>query len=254
MPRMAFSFPISEDAGFFAHYDVLYQRPASDDIATALDYYNFNDVSRINPGGAALDNPNLKPISTIDYEVGFQQKLSNTSALKVAAYYKEIRNLIQQRVYADVASPVNSYKSFDNIDFGTVKGFSFTLDRRRTNNLEISATYTLQFANGSGSDANSSNGINNRGPVRNFFRCLMTKDIELQQFWITDMNQVKTIMARESGDMIFLLMQESILSERLYPEDHLQEEPFQVMLLAGSQAVISGLSMVPDCHGIIPLT
>jgi hypothetical protein len=167
MPRMAFSFPISEDAGFFAHYDVLYQRPASDDIATALDYYNFNDVSRINPGGAALANPNLKPISTIDYEVGFQQKLSSTAALKVAAYYKEIRNLIQQRVYADVASPVNSYKSFDNIDFGTVKGFSFTLDRRRTNNLEISATYTLQFANGSGSDANSSNGINNRGPVRN---------------------------------------------------------------------------------------
>ncbi|MFZ1706065.1 MAG: carboxypeptidase regulatory-like domain-containing protein [Saprospiraceae bacterium] len=167
MPRMAFSFPISEDAGFFAHYDVLYQRPSSDDIATALDYYNFNDVSRINPAGAALDNPNLKPISTIDYEVGFQQKLTNTSALKVAAYYKEIRNLIQQRVYTDVASPVNSYKSFDNIDFGTVKGFSFTLDRRRTNNLEITATYTLQFANGSGSDANSSNGINNRGPVRN---------------------------------------------------------------------------------------
>ena len=167
MPRMAFSFPISEDAGFFAHYDVLYQRPNSDDIATALDYYNFNDVSRINPGGGALDNPNLKPINTIDYEVGFQQKLSNTSALKVAAYYKEIRDLIQQRVYTDVASPVNSYKSFDNIDFGTIKGFSFSFDRRRTNNFEITATYTLQFANGSGSDANSSNGINNRGPVRN---------------------------------------------------------------------------------------
>lgn len=167
MPRMAFSFPISEDAGFFAHYDVLYQRPTSDDIATALNYYNFNDVSRINPGGGALDNPNLRPINTIDYEVGFQQKLSNTTALKVAAYYKEIRDLIQQRVYTDVASPVNSYKSFDNIDFGTVKGFSFTFDRRRTNNLEFTATYTLQFANGSGSDANSSSGINNRGPVRN---------------------------------------------------------------------------------------
>ncbi|MBK6564847.1 MAG: carboxypeptidase regulatory-like domain-containing protein [Saprospiraceae bacterium] len=167
MPRMAFSFPISEDAGFFAHYDVLYQRPSSGDIATALDYYNFNDVSRINPSGAALDNPNLKPISTIDYEVGFQQKLNNTAALKVAAYYKEIRNLIQQRVFTDVASPVNTYKSFDNIDFGTVKGFSFSFDRRRTNNLEITATYTLQFANGSGSDANSSNGINNRGPIRN---------------------------------------------------------------------------------------
>jgi hypothetical protein len=53
------------------------------------------------------------------------------------------------------------------LDFGTVKGFSFSLDRRRTNNLELNATYTLQFADGSGSDANSSNGINNRGPIRN---------------------------------------------------------------------------------------
>lgn len=67
----------------------------------------------------------------------------------------------------NVAAPLNSYKVFDNLDFGTVKGFSFSLDRRRTNNIEINATYTLQFADGSGSDANSSNGINNRGPVRN---------------------------------------------------------------------------------------
>jgi outer membrane receptor protein involved in Fe transport len=167
MPRLAFSFPISDDAGFFAHYDVLYQRPPSNSFASALDYYFFQDIARINPGGAALDNPNLRPVRTVDYEVGFQQKVSETMALKVSAYYKEMKDLIQQRVLANVASPLNSYKFFDNLDFGTVKGFSFTLDRRRTNNLEINATYTLQFADGSGSDANSSNGINNRGPIRN---------------------------------------------------------------------------------------
>lgn len=166
MPRMAFSFPISDDAGFFAHYDVLYQRPPSNDFASALTYYFFEDAARVNIN-TTINNPNLKPVSTIDYEVGFQQKLTNTSAMKVSAYYKEIRNLIQQRVYADVASPVNSYRSYDNLDFGTVKGFSFTFDRRRTNNLELTATYTLQFADGSGSDANSSGGINNRGPIRN---------------------------------------------------------------------------------------
>ena len=167
MPRLAFSFPISDDAGFFAHYDVLYQRPPSNAFATGLDYYFFQDISRINPGGGALDNPNLKPIRTVDYEVGFQQKASETMAIKVSAFYKELKDLIQQRVFANVAAPLNSYKLFDNLDFGTVKGFSFSLDRRRTNNLEINATYTLQFADGSGSDANSSNGINNRGPIRN---------------------------------------------------------------------------------------
>ncbi|MBK8348897.1 MAG: carboxypeptidase regulatory-like domain-containing protein [Saprospiraceae bacterium] len=167
MPRLAFSFPISDDAGFFAHYDVLYQRPPSNSFSSALDYYFFQDISRINPDGAALNNPNLKPVRTVDYEVGFQQKVSEVMAMKVSAYYKEMKDLIQQRVLANVAAPLNSYKVFDNLDFGTVKGFSFSLDRRRTNNLEINATYTLQFADGSGSDANSSNGINNRGPVRN---------------------------------------------------------------------------------------
>lgn len=167
MPRLAFSFPISDDAGFFAHYDVLYQRPPSNSFSSALDYYFFEDISRINPGGAALNNPNLRPVRTVDYEVGFQQKVSETMAMKVSAYYKEMKDLIQQRVLPNVAAPLNSYKVFDNLDFGTVKGFSFSLDRRRTNNIEINATYTLQFADGSGSDANSSNGINNRGPVRN---------------------------------------------------------------------------------------
>ncbi|MBK9733546.1 MAG: carboxypeptidase regulatory-like domain-containing protein [Saprospiraceae bacterium] len=167
MPRLAFSFPISDDAGFFAHYDVLYQRPPSNSFSSALDYYFFQDISRTNPGGGSFNNPNLKPVRTVDYEVGFQQKVSETMAMKVSAYYKEMKDLVQQRVFANVAAPLNTYKMFDNLDFGTVKGFSFSLDRRRTNNLEINATYTLQFADGSGSDANSSNGINNRGPIKN---------------------------------------------------------------------------------------
>ena len=167
MPRLAFSFPISDDAGFFAHYDVLYQRPPSNSYASPLDYFYFQDINRINPNGDALNNPNLKPVRTVDYEAGFQQKVSETMAIKVSAYYKEVKDLIQQRIITNVASPLNSYKYFDNLDFGTVKGFSFSLDRRRTNNLEMTATYTLQFADGSGSDANSSNGINNRGPIRN---------------------------------------------------------------------------------------
>ncbi|MDX1479537.1 MAG: carboxypeptidase regulatory-like domain-containing protein, partial [Saprospiraceae bacterium] len=39
MPRMAFSFPISDEANFFAHYDILVQRPPTSTLATALDYY-----------------------------------------------------------------------------------------------------------------------------------------------------------------------------------------------------------------------
>jgi len=163
MPRMAFSFPISDDANFFAHYDVLYQRPPSNSILTALDYFYFNNAG----SSGVQNNPNLRPVRTVSYEAGFQQKVSQFAAIKMSAYYKENKDLIQRRVYTNVPAPITTYETYGNLDFGTTKGFSFQFDKRRTNNLEFSATYTLQFADGSGSDANSSGGINTRGIIRN---------------------------------------------------------------------------------------
>ena len=160
MPRLAFSFPISDEAGFFAHYDVLYQRPTSNNIQTALNYFNLG-------AGDLINNPNLKPVRTVDYEVGYKQKLTNSSAMTLSAYYREQRDMIQRRVFTNIPSPIFQYETYDNLDFGTVKGFSFTYDRRRVGNIKLTATYTLQFADGSGSDANSSGGLNTRGPIRN---------------------------------------------------------------------------------------
>jgi hypothetical protein len=162
MPRLAFSFPISDEAGFFAHYDILVQRPLSNTQMSPLDYFYFEGIGSSGPA----NEPNLLPQKTIDYEVGFQQKISQTSAIKISAYYKEMRDMIQNRVYLNLPAPINQYEAYGNLDFGTVKGFTFQFDRRRTGNLELSATYTLQFADGSGSDANSTRGLNFRGPLR----------------------------------------------------------------------------------------
>ena len=48
-----------------------------------------------------------------------------------------------------------------NLDFGTVKGLSVAFDLRRTNNVSMTANYTLQFADGSGSSATSGYSIAN---------------------------------------------------------------------------------------------
>ena len=163
MPRLAFSFPISEDANFFAHYDILVQRPPNNNIATALDYLNFEEVDL--SANRPKANANLRPERTIDYEVGFQQKLSNSSALKIAAYYKELRDMIQIRILQNI-DVITSYYTYDNLDFGTVKGFSFQYDLRRTGNVSLRANYVLQFADGTGSDANSSRGLGSREVLR----------------------------------------------------------------------------------------
>ncbi len=164
MPRLAFSFPISDEANFFVNYDILVQRPPSNTIATALDYYYWSD-------GPPQNNPNLKPEKTITFEVGFKQKVSNSSAINLSAYYKEFRDMIQSQTYQFVPGiPGNSYDSYGNQDFATTKGFSLSYDLRRTQNLEMTIAYTIQFADGTGSSASSQQDIglntNGRGNVR----------------------------------------------------------------------------------------
>ena len=164
MPRLAFSFPISDDANFFAHYDILVQRPTSNSFVSPLDYFYW-DIS----GRTPADNGRLKPSKTVDYEVGFQQKITNSSAIKLSAYYKELRDMIQRTTLSKVAG-VGTYDTYGNLDFGTVKGFNFSYDLRRVVNFSFNAAYTLQFADGTGSDPNSQRGLTGKGiNIRNIF-------------------------------------------------------------------------------------
>ncbi len=156
MPRIAFSFPISEEATFFAHYDVLTQRPTEYSRFDPTDYLNMKFQS--NP---LITNPALKPERTVDYALGFQQVLSKTSSLKIEAFYRELRNMIQIRKF-NGAYPI-AYRAFDNIDFGTVKGLTLTYDLRRTGNIRLNASYTLQFADGTGSTSQSQSALINAG-------------------------------------------------------------------------------------------
>jgi len=148
MPRISFSFPISDEALFFAHYDVLAKRPTTGARLNPTSYYYIQSL-----GQSTLSNPDLKPEKTVDYELGFQQKLNNSSSLKFSAYYRQMKDMVQAFRYTD-AYPV-SYISWNNIDFGTVKGMTISYDLRRSNNVWVKASYTMQFADGTGSSATS---------------------------------------------------------------------------------------------------
>jgi hypothetical protein len=155
MPRISFSFPISDVALFFAHYDVLTQRPTQSSWSDPRIYYFFNNI------GGTINNPNLKPTKTIDYELGFQQKLTNSSSLKLSAFYREMRDMIQ--IYRFNGAYPKDYTSFNNIDFGITKGLTITYDLRRTNNARITAYYTLQFSDGTGSSSTTAQALVSAG-------------------------------------------------------------------------------------------
>ena len=157
MPRISFTFPISTVAKFYAHYDVVVQRPPTN-FATPYDYYTLPQ----NAQKTIIDNNDLKPEKTFDYEVGFQQVLSKNSSLKLAAFYKERKDQIQVRTYIN-AWP-QTYTTYGNRDFSSTKGMTATYDLRRLGNIRMNIAYTLQFASGTGSSSTSTNGGSSSSP------------------------------------------------------------------------------------------
>ncbi len=160
MPRIAFSFPISDMAGFFAHYDILTQRPPGIgyNLFVPTQYlYILSNVSGV------LNNPALKPTQTTDYELGFTQALNEkkTTALTISAFYREFKNNIETYRYLD-AYPV-SYLAYSNLDFGTIKGLTVAYTLTRVGNIKMRASYTLQFATGTGSGPSSGYNLANSG-------------------------------------------------------------------------------------------
>jgi outer membrane receptor protein involved in Fe transport len=153
MPRLSFTFPIADQSMFYAHYDVLVQRPktASELYVSPADYYFINQSSN-----GIIANPNLKPEKLFDYELGFQQVLTQNSSLTITGFYRERKDMIQVRPYIN-AWP-NTYFTFGNRDFSTTKGFTLKYDLRRLGPIQMTLSYTLQFAEGTGSSSGASNG------------------------------------------------------------------------------------------------
>jgi len=149
MPRISFSFPVSTNSLFYAHYNIVTVRPTNLQINPIA--YLF--ISERQSPRNIIANPNLKPHKTVMYEIGFRQAVGEYAALSFGAYYNEIRDQVQSYRYTG-AYP-NTYYSYENQDFGTTQGFVLGLTMRGAKNLSFRANYTLQFAKGTGSTSGS---------------------------------------------------------------------------------------------------
>jgi hypothetical protein len=146
MPRIGLSFPVTDKALFFASYGVTAQRP-SGNYQSLYSIYRF---ARDNSGSWA-SNPDLKPPRTIEYTIGFRERLGQKIAFTLTGFYRQQKDQIAQRklifTYPWSVNGINK-----NVDFASIKGIETQLDIRRTNGVAVSANYTLQYAEGTGSD------------------------------------------------------------------------------------------------------
>jgi len=153
-PRIGLSFPVTDRTVFHAQYGKFTQQPDLENL-----YVGYLEMAnRLRAGNmVTMDNPLLKPVKTTSYEIGFRQQIGDNAALDITAYYKELRDLIQAR---NLSLNNTSFATFVNGDFGSVKGLSATFELRRTQRVAAVASYTLQYAGGTGSAANDAFAIN----------------------------------------------------------------------------------------------
>lgn len=155
MPRVGVSFPVTNRALFFASYNVTSQRPSENAFATIQDYITSNS------GQSRINNANLKPERTTQYELGLRQRVGERAAVTLSGFYRTQQDKIQLRTVRG-AFP-STYTTYDNVDFTTVKGAELGFELRRTNNVAVNANYTLSFAEGTGSESTTTTIIAWRG-------------------------------------------------------------------------------------------
>lgn len=148
LPRLSFSFPVTTTGLFYAYYDKFAQRPNfAQSFAPISSYYYLENAST-----TVLANPALKPARRTDYELGYKQVIGLYSQLNLKVGYAEVKDDINL-ISVEQAYP-RSYITYANNDFSTIKSFGaeYVLGTKTTG---LTVSYLLQFADGTGSNANS---------------------------------------------------------------------------------------------------
>jgi outer membrane receptor protein involved in Fe transport len=154
LPRISFSFPVTDRTIFYAQYGKYAQMPSLGQLYRSDNSFGniVNPNTRSPYGGSAPWM--VQPERTTQFEVGFRQYLTDNLAFSLNGFYKDTKNLIQLRKVYTSQGTVN-FTAYQNEDFATSKGIELTLELRRTNRLSAKVNYTLSDARGTGNSSAS---------------------------------------------------------------------------------------------------
>ncbi|MFQ6115887.1 MAG: TonB-dependent receptor plug domain-containing protein, partial [bacterium] len=137
LPRIGFSFPVTEKDVFFFNYGRFFQRPQLTRV--------FNQVNQpIDSPNSIVGNPNLDPEETISYEFGIRHEFGLHTLLTITGFFKDIDNLLQINQQFDEVG--NVFRTYFNDTYGTVKGFELNLIQRAGQFFSGEVSYTFQVA------------------------------------------------------------------------------------------------------------
>ncbi len=158
-PRIGVSFPISDKTQMHLNYGISYQRPDLNRLYSGLTFTE----ARIGAGSYyPHPSPMLEPETVTQYEFGMDHRLGDNTKLGITAYFKDVKDLTQ--IFHVTPAIPFVYDVYANVDYGTIKGVDFDLTVRRTKNVSFSLKYSLLYASGTGSYAQSTYNIAWKNP------------------------------------------------------------------------------------------
>ena len=148
------AFPVTALTVLRFNYGQFYQQPNLQDLYVSYRFLQH----KVQSGGyfVGFGNPNLRPERTTAYEVGVAHQLSDNARLDVTAYYKDVKDLVE---IATIPSFPNQFSSYRNRDFATIKGVDIGFKMRPINHISADVSYSLSYAQGTGSVSNSQGNI-----------------------------------------------------------------------------------------------
>ena len=148
------AFPVTALTVLRFNYGQFYQQPNLQDLYVSYRFLQH----KVQSGGyfVGFGNPNLRPERTTAYEVGMAHQLNDNARLDVTAYYKDVKDLVE---IATIPSFPNQFSSYRNRDFATIKGVDIGFKMRPLNHVSADVSYSLSYAQGTGSVSNSQGNI-----------------------------------------------------------------------------------------------
>ncbi len=146
-PRFAVAYPISDKGVIHFAYGYFFKIP---DFSLLYDNTDYK-ISETGSNFGIFGNPDLKPETTVSYELGLKQEIASNTRLEIRAFYRDARNYVSSGIPIDLGDG-KTYYTYVNRDYSNSRGIITTFFRKINRNIGGQIDYTYQIAEGANSD------------------------------------------------------------------------------------------------------
>ncbi|HAP36847.1 MAG TPA: hypothetical protein DCQ28_13285, partial [Bacteroidetes bacterium] len=148
-PRLGISHPVSDNQTLFFSYGHFSKLPRPTYVYSKL------TESSARSSVQTVGNPNLNPETTVAYELGLRNQITENDVLTLTAYYKDIFDYITARSVRATSARFSrgTYTTYVNSDYARTRGFEFDYTHRFSTQLRSTFAGSYSIATGKSSSA-----------------------------------------------------------------------------------------------------